>query len=167
MRPGVRGWWEKAGLTALLILTAAGPARAHALGAECRLRGGRVEVEAYYDDDTPAGGATVRVLDEHKEEVASGRTDAQGRWTFPAPPPGQYAVVVDAGAGHRTTRTLTIPGGAAAGTVSDGPPRAEFTRFPWGGLGIGLGLIAGAVLLLRALARRKGLRRDPSTPAAR
>lgn len=156
MRFDVRSWRRTAGWTLLLALLTVSPVLAHSLGAECRLRGGRVEVEAYYDDDTPAGGATVRVLDADKREVATGRTDAQGRWTFAVPPPGAYTVIVDAGAGHRTTRKLTIPGGAAAaGPVSDGPPRAEFTRFPWAGLGVGVGVIAGLAALGYALARRK------------
>lgn len=175
MRACVRPWSKRAGLTALLALMAASPVWAHGLGAECRLRGGQVEVTAYYDDDTPAAGARVRLLDERKQEVVAGRTDAQGRWALPAPAAGKYEVVVDAGAGHRTTRTLTVPAGAAASTdaersdpdapvISDGPTRAESTRFPWGNLGLGLGLIAGGALVVYALARRKIPRRDISSP---
>ena len=47
-------------LTLALFLVAAPRAAAHALGAECKLVGDRVEVEAFYDDDTPAREASRR-----------------------------------------------------------------------------------------------------------
>jgi len=116
---------------------------AHALGVECRLRQGKVEVEAYYSDDTPAPGAEVSVRDEKDKEIAAGQTDREGRWSFAAPPPGKYQVVVEAGAGHRARTQITIPVSAAdALRISAGPPRGDFTRFPWLKLMIGIGAIA-------------------------
>jgi hypothetical protein len=152
-------------LAVLLVLTIHSRARAHALGAECKLNGKQVEVEAYYDDDTAARDAKVRVEDAAKRSVAEGVTDKAGRWSFPRPQTGRYLVVVDAGAGHRTQVRITVPPtGAAsvsasvtspddcsccdaspsssdAATISEGPPRDEFTRFPWLKLGIGLAVI--------------------------
>jgi nickel transport protein len=146
-----------AGLALLLTLAAASPAAAHALGAECRLRDGRVEVEAYYDDDTPAPDAKVRVLDPQENTIVQGRTDAQGRWSFPTPRPGKYRVIVDAGAGHRATVPMTVPASedVTASLLSDGPSRQEFTRFPWLKAGLGLAVIGGFSLALW-LSRRVG-----------
>jgi hypothetical protein len=153
-------------LALLLTLAASRPAPAHDLGAECTLRGDRVEVEAYYDDDTPAGDARVRVLGAGGEAVALGRTDARGRWSFPRPSPGGYRVLVDAGGGHSTTVKITVtsdpkaepqtartPSDAcdccrdeaptpAAVVVSAGPGLAEFTRTRWPRAAAGVGVVA-------------------------
>jgi hypothetical protein len=158
-------------------------ADAHALGAECKVIGDRVALEAYYDDDTPARDATVRVEDADKNVVATGHTDREGRWSFARPQPGKYVVVVDAGAGHRTRITLAIPAGQAnaeaapstsAGDecprcaepstpnseapvqVSAEASREAFTAFPWLKLGVGLAVLAGigvTAWVFRALGR--------------
>jgi hypothetical protein len=73
----------------LLWLLFAGSASAHALGVEARLKDGRVVVEAFYDDDTPARDARVVVRDEDRTAVAEGRTDGDGRWSFATPPAGR------------------------------------------------------------------------------
>jgi hypothetical protein len=147
------------------------PADAHGLGATCKVQGDRVELEAYYDDDTPAQNARVRVEDELRLLVAEGRTNEQGRWSFARPEPGQYRIAVDAGAGHRTTVALVIPGsdtGSAPGSAADSvptpgqPDRDEFTRFPWLRLGLGIAAIAGvggiAWVLLRVRRHAAGNR---------
>ena len=46
----------------LLTLAAAAPARAHDLGAKAELRGGRVEVEAYFSDNGHYTGMTAAGL---------------------------------------------------------------------------------------------------------
>ena len=169
-------------LALLVALLLAPPAGAHALGAECKVIGDRVALEAYYDDDTPARDATVRVEDADKNVVATGHTDREGRWSFARPQPGKYVVVVDAGAGHRTHLNVTIPAeeapaasapaspgdacpygadpsntSAATHTtvVSDGPSRQEFTAFPLIKLGIGL-VVIGGVAVAFLLSRRIG-----------
>jgi hypothetical protein len=150
----------------LLLFVTIRPAHAHALGANGKLRDGKIEVEAYYDDDTPARNATVRLFDSDRREVATGRTDTKGVWLGPQLKPGLYEVVVDAGAGHRCTQKITVPALAsspeptepiepAAPLLSDGPTREEFTRFPWLKLGMGVGLIAAVGVALVGLARRR------------
>jgi nickel transport protein len=132
-------------LALFVALVLADRASAHALGAECKLVGDRVEVEAYYDDDTPARDARVSVRDTGKQVVAEGRTDSEGRWSFARPAAGSYEVVVDAGAGHRVEVKLTVPGAAPAAvpqTISTGPTREEFTSFPWSKVALGLAVIA-------------------------
>jgi nickel transport protein len=178
-----------------LLLVAVRPASAHALGAECRLRGDRVEVEAYYDDDTPARDARVTVQDAAKKSLAEGRTNDKGFWSFPRPQPGRYRVTVDAGAGHRATVTITVPSAQPDGTtaaststgecdcckdgtstqgvqgavkLSEGPGREEFTRTPWLKIGLGLGVIGGFGLAawLALRFRRPGVRHPAGRASA-
>ena len=49
----------------LVALIAAAPAHAHALGATAKRVGDRVEVEAYFSDDTPARDAAVMVREDN------------------------------------------------------------------------------------------------------
>jgi hypothetical protein len=134
-------------------------AHAHAVGMECRITGANVVVEAFYDDDSPAVRARVRVLAGDKE-IATGLTDEKGIWSFACPPPGQYTVELDAGAGHRATESITVPPTVATPSVAigNGSTRQEFTRFPWDRLLLGVLVIfgiAGAFLLVAAF--RKGI----------
>lgn len=150
-----------AAFAVVAFLAVPGVASAHGLGAEARLKDGRVVVAGYFDDDTPAANARVWAEDASQTKVAEGQTDSRGTWSFPAPAPGRYRVTVDAGSGHRATVTVTIPEAAATkvdDVVSDGATREEFTRFPWERVALGLGLLAlvglGLPRLLRALRRQ-------------
>src|SRR5947209_14726965 len=95
-------------LGCLLVLVAPLRSAAHGLGAECKVNGSRVELEAYYDDNTPARDARVYVEDAEHQLLAAGRTDADGRWSFARPGAGAYRVIVDAGAGHRKELKFTL-----------------------------------------------------------
>jgi nickel transport protein len=136
---------------------------AHKIGAECKVQGERVVLEAYYDDDTPAGQAKVRVVDAAGKLVAEGVTDDKGVWLFSKPPAGQYKATVDAGGGHVTTIPLKIGDGAAEERISQGPTREEFTRVPWLRAAIGLAAIAGfaAALWLSRRFRAAPAANDP------
>ncbi len=137
-----------------------GWAAAHAVGADCRIKGDQVEVEVFFDSDLPAGNARVTVLDDSGHGVASGHTDAAGRWSFALPPPGQYLVKVDAGAGHRRSVRLVVPTAATAGEpVSQKTGRENLPR--WLGVGIGLAAIGLFFLGLRWLVRRNSSRYTP------
>ena len=170
MRGSMRTHAVEMAALVLAVLAMARPAEAHALGAECTLHGDIVTLEAYFDDDTAAADARVVVRNEARDIVAEGRTDAKGVWRFPAPPSGLYRVTVDAGAGHQTTFRLRIPSKveqtrtapSSAELVHEGPTRAEFTRFPWGGVALGLTVIALLFLGWRGL--RGWRRRGSSSP---
>jgi hypothetical protein len=145
-------------------------ADAHGIGIEAKLKGGTVVVEAFYDDDTSAPGAAVTVEDDAKKVVVEGKTDAQGKWSFPAPKPGKYTVRVNAGDGHIARTTITIPPnetapptesgeqgkGADVGiTISEGPTRSQFTGpMRWVMAAVGLALIATLTLLAGWISRR-------------
>ena len=98
----------------LLLLVAALPVLAHQVGADCTVKDGRVEVEAYYSDDTPVRNARVSVRDAADKVVAEGRTDEKGRFRCRLLPSGLYRVTIDAGPGHTATVRLTVPAGKGA-----------------------------------------------------
>ncbi len=147
------------GLVALGVV--APTARAHAVGLECRIQGAQLEITAFYDDDSPAVRARVRVLDGDRE-IAAGLTDEKGVWSCACPPPGHYSVKLDAGAGHRAEHTIAVPSSVAspaatAPAIGNGPTRQDFTRFPWERLLLGLlAILALAAAFLLVAAFRKG-----------
>jgi len=127
------------------ILFVPASAFAHAIGVTCTIRSDKVEVEAFYDDDTPAHKAKVQVVNAKDEVIATGITDKDGIWTFATPTPGKYEVRIDAGAGHRAKKSLVIPGAVADDPTpiiaTPEPTREEQTRTPWWRIGIGLAII--------------------------
>jgi len=139
----------------ILILAGANGACAHGIGAEATMTDGKVQIQAYFDDDTPARDAKVHVTDDDGKTIAEGKTDEKGHWTFEAPPAGKYHLVVDAGAGHRRKLAVTIPSDAAeAKQVSEGDSRDAFTRIPWSRIAIGLAAIFAASIALPWLLKR-------------
>lgn len=154
---------------------------AHAVGVDCTLGLGKVEVEVFYDDDSPAAKAKVVVVNANEEVVAQGVTDQHGRWTFRKPAAGKYEVRVDAGAGHRTKKKIDVPASTAPdaaigilldvslrieapvaapllpGTaISDSTVRADFTRLPWEKVLLGFGIIGclSGVFVLVSIMRK-------------
>jgi hypothetical protein len=94
----------------LALLLCVSHVEAHALKADVRVGKDKITVESFFDDNTPAVQALVRVLDPNKKVVAEAKTNVDGYCALPLPPPGEYQLVVDAGAGHRTTMPITIVG---------------------------------------------------------
>jgi Carboxypeptidase regulatory-like domain len=163
---------QRNGLAWLILGLAPSIAGAHSPSAAYKQVGERVFIEAFFSDNTPIQDAHVQVLDQTKKVVASGKTDAKGNCSLPAPNPGKYRLVVDAGAGHRHEQemvmvgTLPTPEVEAPATKQDdvepppvSPARAELTRFPWDRVAIGCGVIAllgGVWWFTRVNARRNG-----------
>ncbi len=153
----------------LVLILLLWPARAgaHGVGVDCKVEGDQVQLEAYFDDDTPVAKARVRVVNTDDKIIAEGQTDDAGKWSFPRPAPGKYEVVVDAGAGHRRRTAITIPDPSAPTEtpvrVSEGPSREEATRVPWLGILVGLLLIAVVGGLLQRVRQGPPLDRDIRT----
>src|SRR3954468_8695982 len=85
-------------LVACLLLAPAASAPELCLKAEKRQ--GRLYVEAWFDNDTPAEGAKVKVLREG-QTVLEGTTDERGVWTAECPPSGSYRLYATDGGGHK------------------------------------------------------------------
>jgi hypothetical protein len=133
-------------LATLILGAAPAAARAHSLGVEARQVIERVEVEAFFSDNTPARAARVQIVDDAGESLGTGTTDDEGKCSLRAPNPGQYQLIVDAGDGHRKQVPLrivgTLPPPQANPALVAGTPREEFTRFPWERIATGVGVIA-------------------------
>src|SRR5688572_25957367 len=83
------------GFVLLVGILAPGAAPAHAPAAKWKIKNGVVHIEAFFDDDTPAGEAKVQVLDNQGNAILTGTTDARGLSSFPAPAAGAYQLVID------------------------------------------------------------------------
>lgn len=150
------------GFALLVSVMATNVATAHALGVQAKLKDGKIHVEAYYDDDSPAIKTKIKIM--NGKEIASGVTDEKGLCTFDAPAPGKYEIHADAGAGHRASTTITVPGATPTTEpkketpISSGATREEFTGTPW--LKIGIGMSAIGVLcvafMLASMMRKNG-----------
>ena len=118
-------------LAVLSVLLGASPAFAHKLTATVTpLPPDRLRVVAGYDDGTPADGA-VAVLRAGEVEVGRATLDANGTAELPQPV-GDWLLVVDDGAGHRTT----VKGSAGSAVETGAPSR-------WVMTGLGLAVIVG------------------------
>lgn len=157
----------------LLILVAVpAVARAHSLGVEARQVIERVELEAFFSDNTPARAARVQIVDDAGELLGTATTDDKGKCSLRAPNPGQYQLIVDAGDGHRKQVPLrivgTLPPPEVNPALAAGTPREEFTRFPWERVAIGVGVIVflgGAWWLSRQVRRHEGRKVNLQAPA--
>jgi hypothetical protein len=154
------------------LMAAVATASPDALFVRGRLRADIVILEAFYLSNLPACDAVVSVQDVSGREIAVGRTDDNGEWSFPRPSAGKYVVVADVAGGHlRSDRTtITIPSEVVLKTMSPapdeivvtgGPTREELTRFPWLRVVIGVATITGLVVLLWFATRS---RRRPTMP---
>jgi hypothetical protein len=95
-------------LAAAVIVVLPERATAHDLIAKVKLLPDRVVVEAGFDDETPAEGARVAILNESGSEVASGRTDERGECRLSNLSRGKYKAIVEWGGGHRDEVTFEV-----------------------------------------------------------
>ena len=117
---------------------------AHGLDLTCTFRGGNVVVEAYFDNGDPATDAAIKLVDSRNATVAEGRTDAEGKWSFSMPAPGNYRVVLDTPDLHRAEKLLEFTLGELheGQILSKGQSRQAFTGYRWVKVIIGVVAIA-------------------------
>jgi hypothetical protein len=126
-----------------LILALSLPQLAHAHGLNLSLTDGRDAVTGTvtYADGTPLSGASIALQQAARggaaAEPAVTRTDAEGRYAFPAPRhTGEYRVIADDGLGHRVEVVFVARGDQRRlGTTN--------TQSAWSRWLSGLGYLAG------------------------
>jgi hypothetical protein len=144
-------------IVAIALLTlGASPAFAHKMYVEGKPLTDHVRVEAYYEDDTPAQEAKIKILKDDAV-VAEGRTDEKGVWTCVLPP-GHYSVRAET-LGHAANCVIEVPVRAEEVVPPSDDQRAANTRFPIWRVALGLAIIGtlsflGYVLRHRAKSAR-------------
>jgi cobalt/nickel transport system permease protein len=139
---------------AALVLLWSSPASAHALKLELVRQGGRVRVEAFFSDGTPARGASVGARDDRGAAVAEGTTDGEGIFAFDEPRGGArfVRVVVQDISGHRAEAELDLQSPPAEG-APEGPAREKGDPDMLRRLVLGVGGIAALFGLIWAARR--------------
>jgi cobalt/nickel transport system permease protein len=113
-------------LAALTLLFAASPVRAHRPCADYTVRADQqVQIDGWFDPgDTPMKGAKVQVFRPGQHLVAEGQMDDNGTFVFRFAEAESLEVIVNAGAGHRTS--LAIPREKLVETIDSEPrPREQ------------------------------------------
>lgn len=108
-------------LAALTLLFAASPARAHRPCADYAVRADRqVQIDGWFDPgDTPMKGAKVQVFRPGQRLLVEGVMDEKGTFAFRVAAAEELEVIVNAGAGHRTS--FVIPREKLAQTAETEP----------------------------------------------
>ena len=130
-------------LAATIIVGLPERAAAHDLQAIVKILPDEIVVEVGFEDDTPAEGARVLILDEAGTEVANGRTDDKGVCRLQKFKAGKYTATVQDPTGHRDE----VPFEVAPPDFLDAP--IEYVRARPNkaiGLVLGVGGLLGASL---------------------
>ncbi|MBL8822736.1 MAG: hypothetical protein JNJ77_09135 [Planctomycetia bacterium] len=120
----------------------------HDLCAKVERQGNQLQIEAWFDNDTPADLANVRIL-QNDIVIRESKTDDRGLCTMPAPDPGKYVLQVHAGGGHRTEVAFTIE--SQMTEQAAGRTHEEVQQRRWWGTLAGLALIALLTVFARKL----------------
>jgi hypothetical protein len=131
------------------------------------IRGNIVVIKVFHEDQVPAKGLKVALVDAQKNEIAAGKINADGEWSWPAPAAGAYEFVLDPGTGNKdithcpvTVRQTAVPSPEpdpdrvrcdhcpppAPVAAATPPPPAEPPLFPWMPA-LGVVAVCGAVRL--------------------
>jgi len=118
----------------------------HTLCAKVEIQGTNLRIEAWFDNETPADGAKVKLLS-NKKTLHEVVTDERGLCSIPAPGAGNYTIDVNAGGGHRTEITFTIE--AAVEEQTAGADKESVFQRRWLGAVMGLVIIVAMTLAAR------------------
>jgi nickel transport protein len=109
-------------LLALLCVLQPVPATAHRVTVFAWVEGETVYTESKFNGGKRVNGGDVQVYDLEGNQLLTGKTDEQGRFSFTMPKKAGMRIVLQAGAGHRGE--WTIPAGEIAPDGSKSQPPA-------------------------------------------
>jgi hypothetical protein len=135
-------------LALVVALLLPGRGEAHDLQGRVTLLPETVVVEAWFNDDTPAEGASVSVTTADGHVVWSGRTDEKGVCRLGKLTPGRYRAVIES-VGHR--EEIEFPIESEGGLLE----YHNWRMNKWLGVAIGVGglLLLSSIFLLRRRGR--------------
>jgi len=89
-----------------LLLVLFGTARAHKVNVFAYAENGIIHTESYFPDGKPVVDGAIEVYDAAKARLLEGKTDAEGKFSFPVPKKEDLTIVINAGMGHRNEYTI-------------------------------------------------------------
>ncbi|TVR12751.1 MAG: carboxypeptidase regulatory-like domain-containing protein [Planctomycetota bacterium] len=119
-RPSLRPWLTPLCLLLVLQMVVISHAWAHRMLIFPSFDGETITIAASFSRNAPAVGAKVTVRDTDGNILHQGHTDDKGRMQFTLQRAQKLEVVVNDGAGHRASLTLTRDRLRAAGIPDDG-----------------------------------------------
>ncbi|MEZ6143594.1 MAG: hypothetical protein R3B84_23770 [Zavarzinella sp.] len=138
-------------------------ALAHRMLLSVTTRGNQVQVEAYYEDDTPAEGALIFFAKNEKNQFEA-KTNERGVWTGKLPETGNWEILVKH-FGHSAKTTYSAPSEVVTAPTNENPvPVAEKSSsdselealpthpkpaYPWQRVLLGVGILVLASVLLK------------------
>ncbi len=76
-------------------------AMAHKVNVFAYTEGDTVYTESYFPDGRPVEKGTIEVFDAAHRKLVEGKTDSEGRFSFPLPGRQDLTIVINASMGHR------------------------------------------------------------------
>lgn len=89
-----------------ILLIMAGSAHAHKVNVFAYAENGTIYTESYFPDGKPVVDGTIEVYGEAKTKLLEGKTDAEGKFSFPIPKKEDIIIVINASMGHRNEYTI-------------------------------------------------------------
>lgn len=98
-----------AGAWLVALLFAAAPAMAHKVNIFAYVENGTVHTESYFPDGKMVEQGVIEVLDGKGNKLLEGKTDKEGRFSFPLPAKKEdLTIVINASMGHRNSYLLKM-----------------------------------------------------------
>lgn len=93
---------------AVSVLTFAwiGLAQAHKVNIFAYAEGGTVYTESYFPDGKKVQNGTIEVYDSQGQKLLEGKTDQEGKFSFPVPKKDDLKIVIIASMGHKNEYVL-------------------------------------------------------------
>ena len=93
---------------AIIALTFAwiGSAQAHKVNIFAYAEGGTVYAESYFPDGKAVQDGTIEVYDSQGQKLLEGKTDQEGKFSFPVPKKDDLRIVIIASMGHKNDYVL-------------------------------------------------------------
>ncbi len=93
---------------AIIVLTFAwiGSAQAHKVNIFAYAEGGTVYTESYFPDGKKVQDGTIEVYDSQGQKLLEGKTDQEGKFSFPVPKKDDLKIVIIASMGHKNEFVL-------------------------------------------------------------
>jgi nickel transport protein len=109
----------------MTLLATPDTAPAHRVYLYAWVEGDTIHTESYFSSNRKVQNARIAVYDLSADELLVGRTDADGRFAFPAPQKKGLRIVVETGTGHKGEYLLKLDKEGVSAAKGGVPPAAN------------------------------------------